>query len=148
MSLPSVSLVREQQPSKPNLTKCIICKKISGSNRQDILTNAAGSRSNVILASKKLNDGLLDSLDEVEVQKIRFHAKSCYSRYALKASRLKEPAQSTQSDEGGAWSVERGAWSGAWSVERGAWSVERGAWSVERGAWSVERGAWNLECIR
>ena len=91
-SLPSVSLVHEPEPSRPDLTKCIICKKQTGSNKHDILTNAVGSRSKLILASKKLNDGLLDSLDEVEVQTIRFHAKSCYSTYILKTPRLKEPA--------------------------------------------------------
>ena len=98
-SLPSVSLVHEPEPSRPDLTKCIICKKQTGSNKHDILTNAVGSRSKLILASKKLNDGLLDSLDEVEVQTIRFHAKSCYSTYILKASRLTEPALPDPSEE-------------------------------------------------
>ena len=37
-----------------------------------------------------MNDGLVDSLDEIEVQRIVFHSKSCYSKYTLKASRLKE----------------------------------------------------------
>ena len=71
--LPSVSLVHE--PVRPDLSKCIICKKTKGSSEKDILSNSAGSRSKIILASQKLNDGLLDSLDEVEVQRIVFHSK-------------------------------------------------------------------------
>ena len=86
--LPSVSLVLE--PIRPDLSKCIICKKKNDSSMKDILSNSVGSRSKIILASQKLNDGLLDSLDEVEVQRIVFHSKSCYSKYILQASRLKE----------------------------------------------------------
>ena len=76
--LPSVSLKTNVQ--KPDLSKCIICQKKTGTNKKDNLSNAAGSRSKIILSSKKLKDGLLDLLDETEVQKILFHSKSCYSR--------------------------------------------------------------------
>ena len=101
-SLPSVSLVHEPELSRPDLTKCIICKKQTGSNKHDILTNAVGSRSKLILAWEKSNDGLLYSPDEVEGQTIRFHAKSTY---ILKASRLKEPALPDPSEEAKATDV-------------------------------------------
>ena len=88
-SLPTITLVN--QPIRPDLSKCIICKKKSAKNPKDVLSNSAGSRIKIIEASQKLNDGLLDALNEVEVQKILFHSKSCYSRYILGASRLKHP---------------------------------------------------------
>ena len=91
-SLPAVPLLH--QPARPDLSKCIICKKKNGTNSMDILSNSAGSRSKIILSSQTLNDGLLDALNEVEVQQILFHSKSCYSRYTLKASRVKEPDSS------------------------------------------------------
>ena len=88
-SLPTITLVN--QPIRPDLSKCIICKKKGVKTSKDILSNSVGSRIKIIEASQKLNDGLLDALNGVEVQKILFHSKSCYSRYILEASRVKHP---------------------------------------------------------
>ena len=93
--LPGVSLV--QSVRKPNFDKCIICGK--GKSKKENLSNSAGSRCKIIEASTKLNDGLLSSLDEVDIQKIKFHPTSCYGGYILKSKRFKEKEPSPENPE-------------------------------------------------
>ena len=56
-------------------------QKINEATKKDTLTNASGSRSKIIEVIKKMKDGFHDSLDEIEVQTIKFHPKSCYSAF-------------------------------------------------------------------
>ena len=63
--------------------------------------NASGSRSKIIEVIKKMKDGFHDSLDEIEVQTIKFHPKSCYSAYILKASRFKESVDKVETNDPG-----------------------------------------------
>ena len=55
----------------------------------------------IIEVSKKMKDGLLDSLDEIEVQTIKFHPRSCYSTYILKASRFEESVDTVETNDPG-----------------------------------------------
>ena len=93
-----------KQPSKPNLNNCIICGHANSSKQK--LSNSAGARCKIVEASKKLKDGLLDLLNEVEIQQIQFHPTTCYGAYTLKASRFKvsvpAPENDVEIDEGNA----------------------------------------------
>ena len=72
-----------------NLT-WIIVSYVDKQNPVNKNSNSAGARCKIIEASKKLKDGLLDLLNEVEIQQIQFHPTTCYGAYTLKASRFKE----------------------------------------------------------
>ena len=87
--LSSVTLVKYS--NKPDLKKCIICGKVGTAKEK--LSNAPGSRCDIVKASQHFKGGLLELLDEVEIQSIRFHPTTCYGKYMLRVSRFKNPFQ-------------------------------------------------------
>ena len=52
----------------------------------------------VNIYAQKLKDGLLDALDEVEIQQIKFHPTSCDGTYTLGGIQFKEPVPVPEND--------------------------------------------------
>ena len=65
-----LSLTLVTHAGKPDVNKCILRKKINEVYAKDTLTNAPWRRNKIIESFRKLNDGLLSLLNEVETRQV------------------------------------------------------------------------------
>ena len=72
---------------KLNLERCIICQNINSIRGSKKLTSTDNGRRNVINYSNTLQDNLLCDIDEHDLEHIKYHVDTCYSRYKRKCDR-------------------------------------------------------------
>ena len=100
-----LSLVKTK---KVNLERCIICQNISDSKGNKKLTSTYNGRRNLIDYSTILQDNLLNNLNETDLECIKYHVDTCYSRYKRKSDRAKEKKSECSTSSNSAEKEEQG----------------------------------------
>ena len=83
----AVQLVPNPKPLKLEL--CLICQNVKDSAGSFKLISTDAGRQTIISTSRKLEDGLVTSIDPNRLVDIRYHVKSCYGTYKKKGARHK-----------------------------------------------------------
>ena len=73
-----------------NLEKYIICQNIDVSRGSKKVTSTDNERRHLIEYSNTLQDNLLRGVDEHDLERIKYHVDTCYSRYKRKCDRANE----------------------------------------------------------
>ena len=86
-SSPGLLLVKSK---KLNLERCVICQNTNDSRGSKKLTSTDNGRRNLIKYSNTLQDYLWRGADEHDLERIKYHVDTCYSRYKRKCDRANE----------------------------------------------------------
>ena len=76
--------------AKRDITKCIICQK---DQPKVNLSSSRDGRRTIVECIEKLGDNFLYGLTAAEKDEIKYHSRSCYSSYKLKAERTPSKSQ-------------------------------------------------------
>ena len=73
-----------------NLERRIICQNINDGRESKKLTSTDNGRRNLIECSNTLQNNLLYGIDEHDLERIKYHLDTWYSRYKRKSDRANE----------------------------------------------------------
>ena len=73
--------LHQAKAKKKNTDLCINCQHKNDAQGCVKLTDTPDGRNSIMQTSDMLQDGLLISLSNYQLLKIKYHAKTCYGRY-------------------------------------------------------------------
>jgi len=82
-----------------DISKCIICQKISDNKGCKKLTSTEGGREKLFQCSEILRDNLFQGIDQEKQERIKYHVNTCYLRYSRLAQRTEARKQYLTQEE-------------------------------------------------